>query len=128
MHLIVLEERIGVFKLHDGRLEDRLAVFDLAHVQIRLVKLGEKFTIAGACLVRVHFSLEQRSAYLDTFDYFWIVTKSWLLLDLDRLWLHLIFRITLLLQMRRIDWLDRSCLFRILLFCRIIIILLSFLL
>ena len=89
MHVLVLEVRVSVLCLQGGRLEDGLAVFDLAHGEIRLVQFREELAVARAGLVWVCLPLEQWQSYLDTFAYFWIVTKSRLLLDLYGLWFHL---------------------------------------
>ena len=88
MHVFVLEVRVGVLCLQGGRLEDGLAVFDLAHGEVRLIKFREELAVARACLVWIRLSLEQWQSYLDTFAYFRIVTKSRLLLDLYGLWFH----------------------------------------
>ena len=88
MHVFVLEVRVGVLCLQGGRLEDRLAVFDLAHSEVRLVKFRKELAVARAGFVWICLPLEQWQSYLDTFAYFRIVTKSRLLLDLYGLWFH----------------------------------------
>jgi len=90
VHLFVLKVGVGVFFLHDVRVEESLAVFYLADSEVSLGQFSQELRVADSKVV-AYLSLEEGLAYLNTAGDFRIVVKL-SFLDFNR------FDLSLLLQ------------------------------
>jgi hypothetical protein len=74
VHLFVLKVGVGVFLLHDVRVEQSRTVFYLAYSEVSLGQFSQELGVAYSKVV-AYLTLEEGLAYLDAASDFGIVSK-----------------------------------------------------